>query len=149
MKNSDNKAFETVIDMTNVETKRTYVFSDGTQQSIENFSGLIVHDDNSHTIVTDTESVDVDKSWIVFYAETPVNDFSFSVVKDVEAEALETWMCMQGIEKSRTYWFGEFSYTISRPSKVYIKKSGSHKIVDENGVIHYISKGFDKMDSER
>jgi hypothetical protein len=144
-----NKLFENLIDMTGIETKRTYVFSDK-ELSIENFTGLIVNKDQSHIIVQYDNQIPIPSDWLAFYSESPTKDFSFSVVNKENQSDLETWICLQGIEKTRTYLFNcGFSYTINKPSKVYIKKSGSHKIVDEDGIIHYISKEFTKNTSER
>ncbi len=146
----DNKSFENIIDMTDIETKRTYVKSNGEHIEVKDFNGLIVHKDNSHTIVhNDKNRTDIESDWLVFFSETPVGDFSFNVVEDTSYEALETWLCLQGIEKTRTYTFKELEYTIKKPSKVYVKKSGSHKVVDEDGVIHYISSSFINVSSIR
>lgn len=53
------------------------------------------------------------------------------------------WIDLEGTETERTYHYPDgFDYTIYNPCKLYIKKSGSHKIIDKKGRNHYISAGW-------
>ena len=61
----------------------------------------------------------------------------------MKKKGFEKWINIGKNEKSRTYIYPDgFQYTIKNPKKLFVKKSGSHKIVDKNGVNHYITKGF-------
>lgn len=58
-------------------------------------------------------------------------------------KSYDEWIDLENTEKERTYHYPDgFNYTIIGPCKLYIKKSGSHKIVDAKGRCHYISAGW-------
>tara|TARA_B100001245_G_C22799425_1_gene385381 strand:+ start:496 stop:723 length:228 start_codon:yes stop_codon:yes gene_type:complete len=55
----------------------------------------------------------------------------------------ENWIDLDGVEEERTYHFPDGStYTVVKPSKLFVKKSGSHKLVDANGLNHYVKSGW-------
>ena len=144
------ETFNTAIDMKNINTERTYFFPNKKSITLENLDTLTINDDHSHKISLQNKMiVDIPSNWLAFSAISPSNDFTFNVVKAEETNTLKTWICLQGIEKSRTYIFDNMEYTIINPRKVYIKKSGSHKVVDGEGKIHYITKHFNKITSDR
>lgn len=54
-------------------------------------------------------------------------------------EKFEKWINLDGVEEERTYHYPDGSiYKIENPIKVYIKESGSHKLIDKGGLNHYI-----------
>lgn len=54
-------------------------------------------------------------------------------------EGFDTWISLDGIESERTYFFPDsLGHTITSPVKLYVKKSGSHRLVDKEGRMHYI-----------
>lgn len=60
----------------------------------------------------------------------------------MEDKSFNTWIDLEGTEIERTYHYPDMTYTVKNPSKIYIKKTGSHKIVDAEGNNHYITSGF-------
>ena len=60
----------------------------------------------------------------------------------MEEKNYEEWIDLEGTETERTYHYPDMTYTIKNPSKLYVKKSGSHKIIDADGTNHYITAGF-------
>jgi hypothetical protein len=51
------------------------------------------------------------------------------------------------MESSRTYWLGGVALKrIDEPLKLHVAKSGSHRIVDAAGKLHYIAPGFLAID---
>lgn len=61
----------------------------------------------------------------------------------MKKKGFDEWIDLEGSETERTYHYPDgFDYTVHHPKKLYIKKSGSHKIVDGKGRNHYISAGW-------
>jgi len=61
----------------------------------------------------------------------------------METAIFETWINLEGVETDRTYYFNNgFVYTIVKPVKLFVKRSGSHKLVDNEGVLHYIRSSW-------
>lgn len=61
----------------------------------------------------------------------------------MEKKSFEEWINLDGVEVQRTYYFSDgFKYTIDKPVKLFVKKSGSHKLVDADGVMHYITNDW-------
>ena len=60
----------------------------------------------------------------------------------MEDKAFDKWIDLTGIESQRTYHYPDMDYTIDNPVKLYVKKSGSHKVIDAKGKNHYMTKGF-------
>ena len=144
------ETFDNKIDLQNVNTSRTYFFPNNKVIELNNLDTLTINQDHSHTIkLLNEQTATITNDWLAFCADSPSNDFTFNVVKENESAELETWYCIQGLEKSRTYVFSNLKYTIINPIKVYIKKSGSHKVIDGAGKIHYITKHFTKITSDR
>jgi len=147
MKNLKQEKENTPIDMTKDETLRTYFYP---QKQIElNLpSTLLVKSDGSHIIgLLNGQIINVPNEWQAFSAVTFAKDFVFNISK--ENNEFESWYDLQGIEKSRTYVFDNMEYTILNPKKVYIKKSGSHYLTDDSGLIHYIKNTFKTVTSVR
>lgn len=48
-------------------------------------------------------------------------------------------------EDHRIYFFSKSSYTVHKPVKLRVSKSGGHRITDERGVKHYIPSGWMAM----
>lgn len=77
----------------------------------------------------------------------------------VRQESAESWIDMEGTEKSRTYHYPPMrlmgssddvlieahKVTIEKPAKMMVKKSGSIHIVDEAGIHHYIKPGWTRL----
>lgn len=54
-------------------------------------------------------------------------------------ESFGDWINLEGVETTRTYHFpGGDTYTVDMPGRLFVKKSGSHKLVDNKGTMHYI-----------
>jgi hypothetical protein len=46
-------------------------------------------------------------------------------------------------EQWREYVYPDGStYRINNPSKLHVRNSGAHNVVDEAGVVHYVAKGW-------
>lgn len=66
----------------------------------------------------------------------------------METKSFQEWINLEGVEDQRTYLYAHphineiVEITIPRPSRLYVKASGSHKIVDMEGVLHYMPKGW-------
>lgn len=60
----------------------------------------------------------------------------------MRTENFETWIDLEKSETERTYIFPGCEYKIVQPSLLFVKKSGSHKIVSKDGICHYINKGW-------
>lgn len=46
-------------------------------------------------------------------------------------------------EQVRVYRFaGDYSYSVRNPVRIFVAASGSHRIEDDSGALHYISPGF-------
>jgi hypothetical protein len=144
------ETFNNSINMKNINTERTYFFPNNKSIHLEKLDTLVINSDHSHSInLLNKQIVTIPNNWLAFSAISPSNDFSFNVVKENEVNDFSTWMCLQGLEKSRTYIFDNMEYIILNPKKVYIKKSGSHKVIDNKGKIHYITKHFNEIKSDR
>jgi hypothetical protein len=66
----------------------------------------------------------------------------------MKVEKFENWIDLS-MEETRTYHFPDGStYTVDKPSKIYIKESGSHKIIDKNGLNHYVRPGWNAFTFE-
>lgn len=66
----------------------------------------------------------------------------------METKSFEEWIDLTGVEEQRTYLFPHpnlnvlTELTIDHPVRLFVKKSGSHKIEDAKGQIHYIPTGW-------
>ena len=61
----------------------------------------------------------------------------------MEKKTFEEWIDLSGVETQRTYYFSDgFKYTIDYPVKLFVRKSGSHKLVDSQGTMHYITNDW-------
>lgn len=61
----------------------------------------------------------------------------------MDKKNFEEWIDLEGVELERTYHFPDgFDYTITLPAKLFVKKSGSHKLVDSTGRLHYIKASW-------
>lgn len=57
----------------------------------------------------------------------------------MEKRNYDEWIDLTN-EKSRTYYFGDGStYTVYEPQKLWVRKSGSHRLIDAAGQKHYIT----------
>lgn len=137
--------FNSWINLTDKEVHRKYFYPNGETIEVDNLEAIQIKPDGSHLIkLKNGLKVHIKTGWVSFYFLAPSNDFSFNVVNQ-DLDSLSTWMCLQGKEKTRTYTFNKFEYTIENPVKAFIKKSGSHKIVDSKGICHYIDKSFNYL----
>ena len=61
----------------------------------------------------------------------------------MKRKSFDDWIDLDGVEKSRKYHFPDGStYTVTLPCKLYVKKSGSHKLIDKAGLCHYVRSGW-------
>lgn len=61
----------------------------------------------------------------------------------MEKKTFEEWIDLKGVETQRTYFFPKgFTYTVDNPVKLFVKKSGSHKLIDSEGKLHYITNDW-------
>lgn len=66
----------------------------------------------------------------------------------MESKSFNEWIDLEGVEEKRTYLYPHptmnelVEVTIDSPSKLFVKSSGSHKLVDSSGQLHYMPKGW-------
>ncbi len=61
----------------------------------------------------------------------------------METKTFEEWIDLGEAETSRTYYWGDGrTHTVTAPKLLFVKKSGSHKITDMGGKLHYIRKDW-------
>lgn len=46
---------------------------------------------------------------------------------------------VNGVEEYREYVFVDYVYTIESPVTIYVSDSGSHRILDSEGITHHVS----------
>ena len=132
-----NVTLESKINMKGIENKRTYFFKNNKKIILNNLLTLQINKDNSHVIeIENGQTIQINKDWLSFSAETPTNDFSFNVNADQD-----TWTDISQ-KNQLTYFFEGLTYLIDNPLKLNVRQSGSQTVVDKQGKIHYISKNF-------
>ena len=67
----------------------------------------------------------------------------------MENKSFEEWIILEGVETARTYHFPDGStYVVESPRALFIKKSGSHKITDTSGKLHYIRSHWNAFSAD-
>lgn len=55
----------------------------------------------------------------------------------------EEWIDIEGLEVFREYIYPDGStYRVDTPVSLFVKESGSHKLVDASGMNHYVKSGW-------
>jgi len=138
----------TKIDLSKDEIYRTYLLSGHEEtfsatHTIENPQTLEIKNDRTH-FLTDSNNkqhIITDDDWFAFYAKSYHNDFAFNV-SDYDSE--NEWQTPDNSELTVKLKNVSFlsELTLKNVTKFLIKKSGSLKVVLNNGIIIYFNKKF-------
>jgi hypothetical protein len=142
----NTKHFEQDINLQGIETVRSYMTPRGCIV-IEQPSTLRIKASGEHQVTDEVgEIFTIPATWYAFHAIAPSGEFSFNVVKQGENPDMNIqWKEFPEDMSAVMFALGEQTYTITEPSHFFEKSSGSIKIVDKVGDIHYLRNGFKQI----
>lgn len=115
---------------------RSYLMDNGALVFVPRPEKLRIERDGTHHHLTkDGSALLVQPNWVAFSFK---GEWTFNVADTAEEE---DWQDVSSLT-SLTYKFDEQRVEIDRPVKLFVKRSGSHKIVCDDGVCWYVRGHF-------
>lgn len=141
--------FENWIDLSKAEIERTYIFKDGELKITEPHK-ILIHEDGRHVLTNISgNTINIPGQWLAFKSVSTKGGFSFNVVaKDSKNDTQSAWNEIPTQVVSITYEYDEALISVNNPSKILKKDSGSHKIIDCDGMLYYFRSGFVRITEE-